>query len=135
MDKKFIYVADTGNDMIRKIDLSKLETTTLAGTGEEGDKDGAAAEAQFNNPGAMAPTAPRFTSWTRTTTDPQNQPQRQREQAHARQWAYRFRMHAEQGRQDALFLRYHGELGQQVDTSNGNVTRLSAATVNRAVAR
>jgi len=53
VDKKFIYVADTGNDVIRMIDISSLQTSTLAGTGEEGDKDGPAAEAQFNNPGAI----------------------------------------------------------------------------------
>lgn len=53
VDKKAIYVADTGNDVIRMIDLSSLQTSTLAGTGEEGDKDGPANEAQFNNPGAI----------------------------------------------------------------------------------
>ncbi len=53
VDKKAIYVADTGNDIIRMIDLSTLQTSTLAGTGEEGDKDGPAAQAQFNNPGAL----------------------------------------------------------------------------------
>ncbi len=53
VDKKAIYVADTGNDIIRMIDISTLQTSTLAGTGEEGDKDGPAAEAQFNNPGAI----------------------------------------------------------------------------------
>ena len=53
VDKKAIYVADTGNDVIRMIDISSLQTSTLAGTGEEGDKDGPAAEAQFNNPGAI----------------------------------------------------------------------------------
>src|SRR6202041_2134467 len=53
VDKKAIYVADTGNDIIRMIDISSLQTSTLAGTGEEGDKDGPAAEAQFNNPGAI----------------------------------------------------------------------------------
>ena len=52
-DGKNVYVSDTGNGIIRKIDLSTMNTTTFAGTGEEGDKDGAAAEAQFNNPGAM----------------------------------------------------------------------------------
>ena len=53
VDKKFIYVADTGNDIIRKIDINTLETSTIAGTGEEGDKDGPALQAQFNNPGAI----------------------------------------------------------------------------------
>ena len=53
VDKKAIYVADTGNDVIRKIDISSLETSTIAGTGEEGDKDGPALQAQFNNPGAI----------------------------------------------------------------------------------
>ncbi len=53
-DGKFLFISDTGNDCIRKIDLSSMTTTTLAGTGEEGSKDGAGNEAQFNNPGAMA---------------------------------------------------------------------------------
>jgi DNA-binding beta-propeller fold protein YncE len=53
VDKKFIYVADTGNDIIRKIDINTLETSILAGTGEEGDKDGPALQAQFDNPGAI----------------------------------------------------------------------------------
>jgi len=53
-DGKNVYVSDTGNNQIRKIDLSNMTTSTFAGTGEEGDKDGAATEAQFNNPGAMA---------------------------------------------------------------------------------
>jgi len=53
-DGKFVYISDTGNNQIRKLDLSSMTTSTLAGSGEEGDKDGAATEAQFNNPGAMA---------------------------------------------------------------------------------
>jgi DNA-binding beta-propeller fold protein YncE len=53
VDKKAVYVADTGNDTIRKIDINTLETSTIAGTGEEGDKDGPALQAQFNNPGAI----------------------------------------------------------------------------------
>jgi len=53
VDKKAVYVADTGNDIIRMIDINTLETSTLAGTGEEGDKDGPALQAQFNNPGAI----------------------------------------------------------------------------------
>ncbi len=53
VDKTAIYVADTGNDVIRKIDISTLQTSTIAGTGAEGDTDGPAAQAQFNNPGAL----------------------------------------------------------------------------------
>jgi DNA-binding beta-propeller fold protein YncE len=53
-DGKVAYISDTGNDIIRKLDLSSMTTTTIAGTGEEGDKNGAGNEAQFNNPGAMA---------------------------------------------------------------------------------
>jgi DNA-binding beta-propeller fold protein YncE len=53
VDSKFIYVADTGNGVIRKIDISSLETSTLAGTGEAGDADGPGDKAQFNNPGAL----------------------------------------------------------------------------------
>ncbi|MGA7869399.1 MAG: hypothetical protein WCA22_00735 [Candidatus Binatus sp.] len=53
VDKKAIYVSDTGNDVIRKIDITTLQTSTLAGTGEEGDKDGPALQAQFNDPGAL----------------------------------------------------------------------------------
>jgi sugar lactone lactonase YvrE len=52
-DGKFVYVADTGNDIIRKIDLSTLETKTIAGTGEEGNNNGPGDKATFNNPGAM----------------------------------------------------------------------------------
>ncbi len=53
-DGKFLYISDTGNDLIRKLDLSGMTTSTIAGTGEEGNKNGAGNEAQFNNPGAMA---------------------------------------------------------------------------------
>jgi DNA-binding beta-propeller fold protein YncE len=53
-DGKFLYISDTGNDIIRKLDLSSMTVSTLTGTGEEGDKDGGPTEAQFNNPGAMA---------------------------------------------------------------------------------
>ncbi len=52
-DGKAIYVADTGNDVIRKIDLSSLTTSTIAGTGETGDANGPGANAQFSNPGAL----------------------------------------------------------------------------------
>ena len=44
-----IYVADRFNHLIRKIDVNG-ELTTLAGTGESGNKDGNANEAQFFEP-------------------------------------------------------------------------------------
>jgi len=53
-DGKVAYISDTGNNRIRKLDLSSMTTSTIAGTGEEGDKNGAGTEAQFNNLGAMA---------------------------------------------------------------------------------
>ncbi|MGO9455157.1 MAG: hypothetical protein ACLQDV_29540 [Candidatus Binataceae bacterium] len=52
-DGKFIYISDTGNDLIRKIDLSTLETKTIAGTGEEGNNNGSGDKATFSNPGAL----------------------------------------------------------------------------------
>jgi DNA-binding beta-propeller fold protein YncE len=52
-DGKFVYVSDTGDDIIRKIDLSTMTSSLLAGTGAEGNQDGAGNQAQFNNPGAM----------------------------------------------------------------------------------
>lgn len=52
-DGKFVYVADTGNNVVRKIDLSTLETKTIAGTGEEGVNNGPGDKATFSNPGAM----------------------------------------------------------------------------------
>src|SRR5690242_13331596 len=35
-DGKFLYISDTGNNLIRKIDLSSMTSSTVAGTGEEG---------------------------------------------------------------------------------------------------
>src|SRR5208282_1146589 len=48
-DAKFVYVTDTGNDVIRKIDLSTLETNTIAVTGEEGVNNGPGDKATFSN--------------------------------------------------------------------------------------
>jgi sugar lactone lactonase YvrE len=47
-----LYVADTGNDTIRKITASGV-VTTLAGTPGTGFSDGTGAAAHFNNPAAM----------------------------------------------------------------------------------
>ncbi len=52
-DGKYVYVADTGNNLIRKIDLATLETKTIAGTGDEGSNNGPGDKATFSNPGAM----------------------------------------------------------------------------------
>lgn len=52
-DGKSVWIADTGNEEVRKIDLSTMTTSTIAGTGEEGNKDGPGAQAQFSNPGAL----------------------------------------------------------------------------------
>jgi sugar lactone lactonase YvrE len=48
-----VYVADYGNDEIRKITPADL-VTTLAGSGEKGDTDGSAAAATFNGPEGVA---------------------------------------------------------------------------------
>jgi len=48
-----LYVADTFNHRIRKVD-KEGEVTTLAGSGVAGSRDGQGAEAQFRNPQGMA---------------------------------------------------------------------------------
>ena len=48
-----LYVADTRNNLIRKVTPGGL-VSTFAGTGEEGDKDGHCSEATFNQPSGVA---------------------------------------------------------------------------------
>jgi serine/threonine-protein kinase len=48
-----VYVADTGNNLIRKIALDG-KVTTLAGSGVSGSSNGVAGEASFNNPRGIA---------------------------------------------------------------------------------
>jgi len=48
-----VYVADTGNNLIRQISPSG-DVTTLAGTGSAGSKDGGVAKASFNQPVSVA---------------------------------------------------------------------------------
>jgi sugar lactone lactonase YvrE len=45
-----LYIADSGNQRIRKITLSTNVITAFSGTGVAGAQDGAAASATFNNP-------------------------------------------------------------------------------------
>jgi sugar lactone lactonase YvrE len=55
VDAHAVYVADTGNHVIRKIVLPSGEVTTLAGAvGTPGMADGALTEARFNQPQALA---------------------------------------------------------------------------------
>ncbi len=50
-----LYVADSGNDTVRRVDLATGGVTTVAGTaGRPGDADGPAADAGFNDPGGIA---------------------------------------------------------------------------------
>lgn len=48
-----LYVADTGNNVIRKVDAAG-NVTTLAGSGQAGYSNGAGPAAQFNAPGGIA---------------------------------------------------------------------------------
>ena len=49
----FVYVADTYNHKIKKIDPDKKEVHTLIGTGERGNKDGKASDAQLDEPNGL----------------------------------------------------------------------------------
>ena len=54
-DRGFLWVADTGNQTIRRIDLAKGEVHTVAGRpGSPGDADGTGEEARFNGPKDLA---------------------------------------------------------------------------------
>lgn len=53
--RNHLYVVDTGNHRIRRIDLANNTITTFAGTGLAGlNADGAATSTQLNSPGAVA---------------------------------------------------------------------------------
>ncbi|MHB1606155.1 MAG: NHL repeat-containing protein [Leptospirales bacterium] len=55
-DGKTLYVADSGNNMIRKIDLATNQVTTLAGGGKlmAGFADGVGTQASFKEPRSLA---------------------------------------------------------------------------------
>lgn len=50
LDEKTLYVADKGNNRIRQIDLKTRKTTTLAGTGKNGYREGKFLKAVFSIP-------------------------------------------------------------------------------------
>ncbi len=55
IDGNTLYVADTLNDLIRKVDLSTGRVSTIAGyPGEAGSADGVGMAASFNQPGNLA---------------------------------------------------------------------------------
>jgi len=54
VDDSHLYVTDTGNHVIRKINLVSGQVITLAGSGEVGRADKIGAEASFNSPRGIA---------------------------------------------------------------------------------
>lgn len=53
-DASFIYVADTGNHLIRRVDRRAHQVTTIAGSRKAGREDGPAREASFEEPVSLA---------------------------------------------------------------------------------
>lgn len=53
-DADFIYVADTGNHLIRRVDRRAHQVTTIAGSGKTGGNDGPARDATFEAPVSLA---------------------------------------------------------------------------------
>ncbi|MCH9022304.1 MAG: alkyl hydroperoxide reductase, partial [Planctomycetes bacterium] len=49
-----LYVADTYNNKIKRLDLTKRRIETFAGSGQEGRTDGVADEASFDEPAGMS---------------------------------------------------------------------------------
>lgn len=53
-DGRFLFVADTNNHRVRKIDLLNNRVDTVAGSGAPGNEDGPRGEASFNQPIGLA---------------------------------------------------------------------------------
>jgi sugar lactone lactonase YvrE len=53
-DEKTLYVADTGNHLLRAIDLTNKKVTVLAGSGSAEGRDATGTAATFNRPSALA---------------------------------------------------------------------------------
>lgn len=53
-DADFIYVADTGNRLIRRVDRRAHQVTTIAGSRKAGRNDGTARDATFEAPVSLA---------------------------------------------------------------------------------
>ena len=53
-DEQSLYIADTGNNRIRKIDIATGEVTTLASSSTSGSADGTGTAAQFDSPRSIA---------------------------------------------------------------------------------
>lgn len=49
-----LYIADTYNHKVKRLNLNNRRVETVAGTGEAGQRDGAAAEALFFEPGGLS---------------------------------------------------------------------------------
>jgi sugar lactone lactonase YvrE len=54
LDGRFLFVTDTGNGRIRRIDLVENRVSTVAGSGSAGAEDGPAGEASFSLPIGIA---------------------------------------------------------------------------------
>jgi len=49
-----LYLADTFNNKIKRVDPVRREAVTIAGTGEQGNRDGNALDAEFREPSGLA---------------------------------------------------------------------------------
>lgn len=49
-----LYLADSFNNKIKRVDVDRREAVTVAGTGEQGDSDGDALDAEFREPSGLA---------------------------------------------------------------------------------